>query len=172
MNFGFQSGNGGSIPPTISPYGAWYDSTQQVLEYSGVAQAMNLKFNVTQFGFEVNENGFGQRSQITMINATKSYFNLQFSAQLFRLEGGTKESVDIWIRVNNDDVPFSATKLTFANNMDYMVAAWNWYIQLEQGSFVEIMWSSTSRAIVLQSEPSSQSIPAVPSLITTICKVG
>ncbi len=100
-------------------------------------------------------------------------FNLQFSAQLQKIQGGTEESITIWLRINGQDVPFSATDLTFANNNVLSVAAWNFVTPLNAGDYMELMWSTTDVHIIIYGE-SARTVPtrpAIPSLIVTVVQI-
>jgi len=102
------------------------------------------------------------------------YYNVQFSAQLYRTSGGTSQHVDIWLRVNGTDVSDSNTRININNNSVYDVAAWNWFLYLAASDVVEIMWSTTAATIQLQSEVANLIIPhpATPSVIATINRIG
>lgn len=101
-------------------------------------------------------------------------YNLQFSAQIFRTGGGTAETIDIWLRKNGVDVPDSNTRINVQSNSVFLVAAWNWFSQLNAGQFLEIMWSVTDNRIQLQYDPANLVVPhpAIPSVIATISKVS
>jgi hypothetical protein len=102
------------------------------------------------------------------------YYNVQFSAQIYRTLGGTSQHVDIWLRVNGTDVSDSNTRININNNSVYDVAAWNWFVLLSASDTVEIMWSTTAATIQLQSEVANLVIPhpATPSVIATINRIG
>jgi hypothetical protein len=102
------------------------------------------------------------------------YYNVQFSAQVYRTSGGTSQHVDIWLRVNGTDVSNSNTRINVNNNSIYHVAAWNWFVYLAASDTVEIMWATTSATIQLQSEAANLIIPhpETPSVIATINRIG
>lgn len=116
---------------------------------------------------------------ITVVDNTKftvasgGTFNLQFSAQLQKVQGGTSESVTIWLRINGQDVPFSSTDLTFANNNILSVAAWNFVTPLNAGDYMELMWSTTDEHIIIYGEPGRTGPvrPEIPSLIVTVVQI-
>ena len=116
---------------------------------------------------------------ITVVDNTKftvssgGTFNLQFSAQLQKTQGGTSESITIWLRINGQDVPFSSTDLTFANNNILSVASWNFVTPLNAGDYMELMWSTTDQHIIVYGEPArtGPTRPAIPSLIVTVVQI-
>ena len=102
------------------------------------------------------------------------YYNVQFSAQIYRTSGGTSQHVDIWLRVNGTDVANSNTRININNNSVYDVAAWNWFVSLDASDTVEIMWATTAATIELRSEVANLIIPhpETPSVIATINRIG
>jgi len=100
-------------------------------------------------------------------------FNIQFSAQLQKIQGGTSETITIWLRINGQDVPFSSTDLTFANNNILTVAAWNFVVPLNAGDYMELMWSTTDEHIIVHGLPARTAPvrPDVPSLIVTVVQI-
>ena len=105
-------------------------------------------------------------------------YNVQFSAQFENVEN-TQEIVTIWFRINGVDVPKSATNVTIparksAGIYGYGVAAWNIFLDMTAGQYVEIMWLPTVATLTLQALPASTSpaYPAIPSVIATVNQVG
>ena len=100
-------------------------------------------------------------------------YNLQFSAQIQKTQGGSSQDIYIWIRKQGVDVPDSSTKLTLANNGVFIVAAWNFFVSLNAGQYVELMWYATDSHIELfyQANPVS-TVPGIPSVIATINKIN
>ena len=167
-SFGFDSINSGSAPAAQNIYGSYFDTTIQQALVINTPYAMLLDTVDVQNGVQLIAG-----SQIKVFNT--GVYNLQFSAQLFRTGGGNPAAIDIWIRKNGTtNVPHSNTKVDIQSNSVFLVAAWNWFVSLNAGEFVEIMWSVTDNRIQLQSAPENLIIPhpAIPSLITTINKVS
>lgn len=148
------------------PLGSFYDNTTQTATANTptamlISQAVYLN-NVAisgTTGMQVNDAG---------------YYNVQFSAQLYRTSGGTSQHVDIWLRVNGTDVANSNTRINVNNNSVYQVAAWNWFVLLGASDVVEIMWATTAATIELRSEVANLTIPhpETPSVIATINRIG
>jgi hypothetical protein len=116
---------------------------------------------------------------ITVVDGSKitvqsgGTFNIQFSTQLEKQQGGTSESITIWLRKNGSDVDWSSTDITFANNNQLVVAAWNFVEVLSGGDNLEIMFSVTDTEIVLFGRPSriTPIRPATPSVIITMTQI-
>ena len=148
------------------PLGSFYDNTTQTATANTptamlISQAVYLN-NVAlsgTTGMQVNDAG---------------YYNVQFSAQIYRTSGGTSQHVDIWLRVNGTDVANSNTRINVNNNSVYDVAAWNWFVLLGASDTVEIMWATTAATIELRSEVANLIIPhpETPSVIATINRIG
>lgn len=105
-------------------------------------------------------------------------YNLQFSAQLKNTDNAQQDAT-IWFRINGTDVPNSATQITVparksASIFGYAVAAWNIYLQMTAGQYVELIWLPTSTTVTVEALPASLSpaYPAIPSLIVTVQQVA
>jgi hypothetical protein len=99
-------------------------------------------------------------------------YNIQFSAQIYRLSGGTNQHIDIWFRVNGTDIDNSNTRMTVANNGHYLVASWNLFTPMNSDDYIEIMWAVSNDQIILQSETIGTIHPATPSIIATINRIN
>jgi hypothetical protein len=112
----------------------------------------------------------------TTISATKStrltvdadgVYNFQFSAQLDKTSS-SKKDVWIWARINDVDVPDSATKITLAGSSAATVAAWNFVYQLSANDYFELMWATDDVDCYMPSEPASAFVPSIPAIIMTV----
>ena len=145
--------------------GSFLDLTTQTVT-SGAIAAVNLGTTIFSNGVSVSNN-----SRIN-VDYTGIY-NLQFSLQLRRTTGGGVKQASIWIRVNGVDVPNSATHVTFQASSDYLVPAWNFFIDMTAGQYVELMWTQDD-SIVLTYNAADTIVPhpAVPSVILTMNKIN
>jgi len=150
-------------------YGSFYDTTTQT---STINTPTAIQLNTTDFasGFVIENNTLGFPTRIKALNTGK--YNLQFSAQLDRPSGGNPKQIDIWIRINNIDVPYTNTSLDIQANAGRLVAAWNFLLQLNANQYVEIMYSQDD-AINIKTQPANLVIPypATPSVIATIVQI-
>lgn len=121
---------------------------------------------------------------VTLVSGTQltvpvdGTYNVQFSAQFENVENAQQDAT-IWFRVNGVDVPNSATQITIparksAGIYGYGVAAWNIFLDLTAGDYVEIIWLPTVATLNIQALPASTSpaYPAIPSVIATVNQVG
>ena len=103
-------------------------------------------------------------------------YNVQFSAQLDRASGSGTDTVDIWPAINGANVADSNTRVTVSGpaSQAKTVAAWNWYLTVTAGQYVEIRWSSTDADVVLHHEvaQTGPTRPAIPSIIVTAERVN
>jgi hypothetical protein len=148
------------------PAGSFYENTTQTAT-ANIPTAMII----SQTNF-LNDISLSGTTGMQVNNA--GYYNVQFSAQLYRTSGGTSQHVDIWLRVNGTDVANSNTRINVNNNSVYFVAAWNWFLLLAASDVVEIMWATTAATIELRSEVANLTIPhpETPSVIATINRIG
>ena len=166
-DFGYDSINYGAAPIVVNPYGSYFDTTTQIAPLDNSPNTMQFNSIDIQNGISLDA---GTRFKVL----NNGVYNLQFSAQLYRTAGGSVETIDIWLRKNGLDVPDSNTRINIQSNSVFIVAAWNWYAQLNAGQFLEIMWSVTDTNIQLQYDPPNLIVPfpAIPSIIATISKVS
>lgn len=173
-NFGFESisssGGGSGYDPC---YGSFYDTTiQSALINTPTAMLLNsTDISCTSNVTIVND----INSKPTLIKVNKAgVYNLQFSAQLYRTAGGSPEDIDIWLRKSGINVPDSDTKLSMNANGVYLLAAWNWLVNLNVSDNVQIMWAVSDNKIQLRYEPANLTTPhpAIPSVIATIQKIN
>jgi len=108
-------------------------------------------------------------SQIVVANT--GIYNIQFSSQLDKSDSGV-DTANFWLRRNGTDVPYSAGNLSLQGNSPaYMMAAWNYVIQLVAGDIIELYWASSDANMTIYSEAVQTSPyphPAIQSTILTI----
>lgn len=153
---------------TTAIYGAFYDTTTQTVA-SGTVKAIELNTTDISGGITITNNALGRPTRLT-VNTTGVY-DIQFSAQLNRTTGGNTKQIDIWLRKNELDVPWSNTGLAVQANANKLVAAWNFFVSLNAGQYVELMWTQDD-AIDILTSPAGVNYPETPSVIVTMNKVN
>ena len=116
---------------------------------------------------------------VTMVDNSKmtvssgGTYNLQFSSVFNKLQGGTIEYISVWPKVNGNNVPWSNTDVSMANNNELVVAAWNFVLELNSGDYVQLFWSSTSLQMEMVAIPpqSNPTRPGTPSVIITLTQI-
>jgi hypothetical protein len=151
-------------------YGSWYDTTTQ---QAVVNTPKAMEYNVPDFnlGVSIVNDTFARPTKITVVN--EGIYNVQFSAQTYRSAGGTTEKLWIWLRINGLDVPYSSTQITFKNNTEYQVLAWNFFVPLLAGQNCQIMWAVTDIRIRIVTIPPTAVpiVPNTPSVILTVTRL-
>jgi hypothetical protein len=150
-------------------YGSFFDNTTQTVA-SGSIAAMRYNNTVNSNNVSIELDGSSNATEITFTNA--GVYNIQFSAQIYRASGGSEKKVSIWLRVNGVDVPNSATHVTLKATANYAVASWNFFQEVTNGQYAQIMWSQDD-TISLLAEVADVVLPhpAVPSVILTVNRV-
>jgi hypothetical protein len=149
-------------------YGSFYDTLTQIVTTPSVGQPAlfrNTDASMTN-GFSVVSN-----SRITAAHTGK--YNIAFSFQLHNTGGGgSGTTVEIWFVKNGTPLADSNTRIAVNNNSPYAVAAWNYFVPLNAGEYIEIYWATDNSNIHMDHNTGSMGGPAIPSTIVTINQVG
>lgn len=141
-------------------YGSFYDSSSaQSAASPNIGYPMRLNTTVETFGVTVNS------SSISILN--KGVYNFQFSTQFV---GAKTANLNIWLKQNGIDVPWSNTTLTTSNQSSDIVAAWNFVQTFNANDVVQLMWATSDVAIQIQSA-SVIAGPQVPGVIVTVTQI-
>lgn len=105
-------------------------------------------------------------------------YNVQFSAQLTNTDTQAHD-VDIWIRKNGTDAPYTASVVTVPSTHGgqpgYYIIAANFFLQLDAGDYIEFWWASTSLQTAIQTLPAITTpfaSPGAPGFVATISFVS
>jgi hypothetical protein len=146
-------------------YGSFFDTTTQ----SGSADtAYAVKHNTTDFGSGVS---IVSNTRITMAEA--GIYTIISTQQFVHTQGSTV-TITGWLRENGTDVPNSATDLQLKGNNAKDLYAINYFVSASAGDYYELIWSATDSDTEIQytAARTSPTRPAVPSVITTVNRVG
>lgn len=119
-------------------------------------------------------------SKITV--AQTGLYNLQFSAQFVNTTNDVQE-ISIWFRVNGTDVAnsnseFGIKQRKSTGTASRLIAAMNFFLELQANDYVEIMWRVSDSGVYLEHFPAvtasgtTPAIPATPSIIATLSFVS
>jgi hypothetical protein len=103
-------------------------------------------------------------------------YNIAFSAQLQKT-GGSGATISIWLQKKNGTVSnldYTNTNVGLGNNSTELVAAWNFFVDVQAGDQIRLAWHTTDTAAVIEGKlPVSNgvSIPGIPSVIVTVNQV-
>jgi len=142
-------------------YGYFYDTTTQTA--ASINTAYGMTFNSVGFSRGVT---IGTPTSRIYVDRPGLY-NIQFSAQLDKISGGTA-FIYIWLRHNGVDVDYSATQIRIQGNNAEIVAAWNFIQLMNTGDYFELMWSTDDVDCQLLATAASAPVPAIPSVILTV----
>jgi hypothetical protein len=160
------NGTNGLVPK----YGSFYDTTTQAIDTINTPKAMT--FNEIVPGMNgVSANGVSVVSNSQVTVSTTGTYNIQFSAQLAKTDPGN-DTMDIWLRVNGDDVGWTNTSVTIPSSQR-QVAAWNFILDLAAGQYFQLMYSSSDINSKIIAAPSQTAPirPGTPSIILTVTQV-
>jgi len=164
-----------SIPSPILYHGSFYHTATITAIAPNVAYPLpvNSTDATATNGVSIVSGPSGP-TRITYAN--DGVYNIQFSAQLVRLSGGSTESVIIWIRKNGvlvaNNIPWTSTRVDLKANQGYLVVAWNFFVEINAGDWIELCWSTSSITIDIEATVSAGIYPSIPSLIITTNKVS
>ena len=149
-------------------YASYYSTLTQKVSVIDEIKAVTYNEIDFQKGITIQNN-----SEITMQYAGK--YNIAFSFEFLNAGGGgAGEVVNIWLRKNNVDVPWSNGKVVVNTNDKELIVAWNYFVEADAGDQWQIMWSPNNAKIEMVRflEDTVKNHPAIPSAILTINQVG
>jgi len=176
---GIQGEPGPQGPAGTSGLGAsasFWDTTQQGDDGPGgylANVAYPMLFNSAD---TANNVGITMTSGSRITFSSPGVYNIAFSAQISRSQGGSENEVSIWLRKNGVDVPETATDVSLFSNGSRLVAAWNFFAPVTCNGtcdYYQLVWSSDSDNTALLYDPPRDAPlrPAVPSVILTVNQV-
>lgn len=152
-------------------HGAFYSYVSQ---FDGISVEQLMKFEITDFadGVSVVNNASGNPTKITY--AYPGTYNIQFSAQFFNAGGGGSTSaVNIWLKKDGIAVPYSNTKVAVIANSPYVVASWNFFVEITApNQYVELAWNTNHAPIELHAALPNGIVPGIPSIILTTNRIA
>jgi hypothetical protein len=151
------------------PYGAFQSGVDQTATAN---TATIMTFNVTDYSNDVS---IVSSSKITVVNS--GVYNLQWSGQFENVDTQLHDA-SVWIRVNGADVVGSNSITSVPNKHGgvngHTIAAWNYFVQLNAGDYVELWWSTDDAQVSLQyyAAGTSPTRPTTASVIATLSFVS
>lgn len=149
-------------PSSVCYWGSFSDTTTQT--NAGATYANVFTYNTTELskGIYITES-----SKITF--ESSGIYNLQFSAQFDKTDSGADE-IEVWLSRNGVNVGRTATFLTLDGNNAKLVAAWNFFIEVEEGDYYELKWHSNdlNMRLFYREAQSNPDRPQIPSIILTV----
>jgi len=154
-------------PIAQAQVGSFYDTTTQT-NSAGVSGYNTMRFNTTDIS-----NGVSIVSQSRITFAEAGTYNLAFSAQFEKTDGGD-DSAEIWLAINNDNVPWTNTFINMHQQDAKTVAAWNFFVTVNANDYAELRWNSIdlNMRILARQAQTNPDRPGVPSIIATVNRVA
>lgn len=146
-------------------HGSFFDTTTQTAVAANTAYAVT--FNNTASTFGINR---GTPTSRIFVPDTSTY-NFEFSLQVDKTSGSNTQ-LYVWPRINGIDVPDSASRVRVKDDNDEKVVAWNFMLDMQGGSYFELMWAVSNTNVILLTEAATAFCPAVPSAILTVFEVS
>lgn len=153
-----------------TPYGGFQDTTSQTAASANTAYP--IAFNTTDY---TNGIYISNSSRFNVRNA--GLYNLQFSAQLKNTDTQIHD-IDIWLSKNGTNVTGSNGQVSVPNSHGGVsgrtLPAWNYFIDLVAGDYVELMWNTNSTQVSIEyiAAQTSPTRPATASIIATMSYVA
>ena len=105
----------------------------------------------------------------TRITVTNSgIYNFQFTGVLVSTNSSDKD-VWVWIRRDGTDIGYSSIPITNNINAGHTAIQWNFNIDVEAGSYIEMMWATDNVDLFFDAETSS---PPYPGHISAVMAVN
>lgn len=148
------------------PYGAFSSTADQTIASTTTAYAMT--FNTTDFS-----DGVTLSNNSRLVAGYSGIYNLQFSAQIANADSQLQD-VSIWFKKGGTNIANSNSEFTIPNRHGStdgrIIAALNFYINLAKDEYIEIFWSATNTAVLLEhlAAQTSPTRPVTPSVIATM----
>lgn len=150
-------------------FASFFDTTEQV-GTSGEIKA--IQYNTVDIAGPITVTN-DVNGDPTLINIpTDGIYNIQFSAQAERQQGGGGQAklLSIWLRKNGIDIPWSSGFIGFQSNALEVIPAWNYFVNAQAGDEYQIMWTQDDDIRLIA--PTSVTHPNSPSVILTVNQVG
>jgi hypothetical protein len=147
-------------------YGAFYSNATQSNPIANTAMAMTFNNTTSANGVSVVSN-----SQLTV--AKTGIYNIQFSAQLTKTDGGSNY-LEIWLSKNGNTVPWTNTRFRLEGSNSYQLASLNFVDSLTANDYIQLMWGSADLNAKLVAIDAANTVMNVdvPSVIVTVVPVG
>lgn len=171
----------GSILPSMQISGTGVTAgTRIVRQITGTAGSTGTyEINVSQTVASTAMTG-DLPSKMTVVQS--GLYNLQFSAQFINTTNDVQE-ISIWFRKNGTDIAnsnseFGIKQRKSTGTASRLIAAMNFFVELQANDYVEIMWRVSNSGVSLEQFPAvtasgtTPAIPATPSVIATLSFVS
>jgi hypothetical protein len=160
----------------LGDFGTFWDTTNQGDQSIDPSFQPNTAYSMTFNNSDPGNVGVSMTAGSRITFSRPGTYNIAFSAQISRSQGGNANLVSIWLARNGSNVADSAGDLTLVSNGQRDMAAWNYFVEVECDptcDYYQLRWSSDFEhtGIIYAPPRSSPARPAVPSIILTVNQV-
>jgi hypothetical protein len=122
---------------------------------------------------QTSGNGIIVSADTKFVVASAGTYNLQFSCQIESTGGGSAQTMDIWLAINGNNVPYSNTQVVGNSNNGRSVAAWNFVEPMNAGDYFELKFrvSDVRLGLAYDIATINPTRPEIPSVIVTVTQV-
>ena len=145
-----------------SPNGLFFNTATQ--NFAVIDTAYPVVFNQTYLNNMVGLQA-GSTSRVAV--AVSGVYNFQYTGQILSSNSSAKEMY-LWIRRDGVDINYSTRTTTIAINNQLVPLFWNFNIDLQAGSYIEMMASVTSSVLELVSSAAVSPHTSVPSSVFAV----
>jgi len=150
-------------------YGSFYDITTQAI--SNIALAYQVPIGNTTISSGVSlSNG-------NIVVSTSGVYDIQYSIQFTNADNFTQD-IDVWLRINNIDVPDSNSIFTIHSKTGSapgkLIAVTPLVTPLNSGDTAQIMWNATNTGVAITTfaAQTNPTIPRTPGVIVFVNQIA
>ena len=166
------SGPSGDIYVDVRPS---YEYPQYVSAYS--TSSISASSAGTEYIIPYTTSSLSSASYLTgskFYVAKNGLYDVQYTIQINRVASSGTATVSVWLKKDGVNVPLTNRNFNSTGNIGTAnrVGSSNYFITMTSGSYLELAWSTSDIAVILQALPSSSLHPATPSISATLNRVG
>lgn len=150
----------------VCNYGSFISLQTQVAPATNTPIAMELDSATTARGVRL-----AGTPQTRLVAERAGVYDFSFSVQLAS-SSASLHSIYIWPRINGQDVPNSASRVTIQGAQAKRIPAWNFVFELGVRDYFELMWAVDNLDVTIEAVPPTSFSPAIPSVILIAAQVG
>lgn len=162
-----------AVGSVIGKFGGQYIDRPNGLFFSTVNQTGALTATAIEFENTYLNNGVtvnaGTESRIYV--EVGGVYNFQFSGQVFSPNSAAKQ-VYIWIVRDGVNIGYSTHQYTVSGANYHAEINWNFNIDLQAGSYLELEWAISATPVTLESTVATAPHPGVPSAVVAVTYVA
>jgi hypothetical protein len=158
------------VSASVSTYSGSFSSSATQLQTGGVANTPTaIVFNTIEYQNGITLATLPSSSEIYV--PVNGVYKFSYSIQLDK-SGGGNSLCDIWIRVNGNNVPRSASRCIVAGQTGETFPYCEYILNLTGGDKIQVIFASSDATMAATAFPATATIPAIPSIISNIYRLS